>query len=337
MATPFDLTFFEKIGAQAQEYFFQQVLSWTMAVQVVIIVGAILFARHVTRGMNAWFTRLQAQYSSVPELCAELPLLMTFKRVINSFLAFIVVWIAYGIAEHFHWPRDGLYSAGVILMALTLVRLFTGEMTNRFWARILAGLIWLWAILYIFHVIEPWLTLLSHIDFKLGQVRLSLLQISRALPFFLLLYWLAKNLAIIWRFWLAVGSGLSAAMQILMSRLGSIFLYSAAVILVLLLGSKNRLIFWGRGPVVTDSCPLTQTPTPNPLRGVGRGARGESGGPTAPRPSPRVHLFPALSNNIPGTRSHGFRPVQRRPGVGAGFWAAKDLCQPGERLYPPGG
>jgi small-conductance mechanosensitive channel len=233
MATPVDLTFFEKIGAQAQEYFFQQVLSWTMAVQVVIIVGAILLARHVTRGMNAWFTRLQAQYSSVPELCAELPLLMTFKRVINSFLAFIVVWIAYGIAEHFHWPRDGLYSAGVILMALTLVRLFTGEMTNRFWARILAGLIWLWAILYIFHVIEPWLTLLSHIDFKLGQVRLSLLQISRALPFFLLLYWLAKNLAIIWRFWLAVGSGLSAAMQILMSRLGSIFLYSAAVVLVL--------------------------------------------------------------------------------------------------------
>jgi small-conductance mechanosensitive channel len=233
MNTSFDLASLQKIWLLAQEYFFQQVLSWPMAVQIVVIVGAILFARHTTRSMDAWFERLQARCASMPELCAELPLLKTFKRVINSFFAFLLIWIALGIAEHYHWPRDGLYTAGVILLALTLMRLFTEEMKNRFWAKILAGVIWLWAVLYIFHFIEPWLTLLSHIDFNLGQVRISLLQISRALPVLLLLYWLAKNLAIIWRFWLAVGSGLSAAMQILLSRLGSIFLYSAAVVLVL--------------------------------------------------------------------------------------------------------
>jgi small-conductance mechanosensitive channel len=159
--------------------------------------------------------------------------LAVFKRVIRSFLAFIFIWIAYGIAGHFHWPRDGLYTAGVILLALSLVRLFTEEMKNRFWARILAGAIWLWAALYIFHLIEPWLTLLSHITFNLDRVNISLLQITRALPFFLLLYWLSKNLSIIWRSWLAVGSGLSPAIQILLSRLGSIFLYAAAVVLVL--------------------------------------------------------------------------------------------------------
>ena len=233
MATPFDPAFFDQLIHRIQEYFFQQVLSWPMAIQIVVIVGAILLARHATRALDVWFDRLQARCASMPELSAELPLLVTFKRVITSFIAFVLVWIAYGFAGHFHWPREGLYTAGVILMALTLVRLFTGEMKNRFWAGILAGVIWLWAVLYIFHFIEPWLTLLSHIDFHLGQVRLSLLQISRALPVFLLLYWLAKNLAIIWRFWLAVGSGLSAAMQILLSRLGSILLYSTAVVLVL--------------------------------------------------------------------------------------------------------
>ncbi len=233
MATPFDPAFFDQLIHRTQEYFFQQVLSWPMAVQIVVIVGALLLAHHATRALDAWFERLQARCASMPELSAELPLLVTFKRVITSFIAFVLVWIAYGFAGHFHWPREGLYTAGVILMALTLVRLFTGEMKNRFWAGILAGVIWLWAVLYIFHFIEPWLTLLSHIDFHLGQVRLSLLQISRALPVFLLLYWLAKNLAIIWRFWLAVGSGLSAAMQILLSRLGSILLYSTAVVLVL--------------------------------------------------------------------------------------------------------
>ncbi len=233
MATPFDPAFFDQLIHRAQEFFFQQVLSWPMAVQVVVIGGAILLAFRGTRGLNAWFARLQEQSSLPPELQAELPQLTIFKRVIRSFLAFIFIWIAYGIAEHFHWPRDGLYSAGVILMALTLVRLFTEEMTNRFWARILAGAIWLWAALYISHLIEPWLKFLSHISFSLDRVNISLLQISRALPVFLLLYWLSKNLSIIWRLWLAAGSGLSLAVQILLSRLGSIFLFSAAVVLVL--------------------------------------------------------------------------------------------------------
>jgi small-conductance mechanosensitive channel len=233
MATPFDPAIFDKLGSQAQEYFFQQVLSWAMAAQVVVIVGAILLAFRGTRGINAWFARLQEQSSLPPELQAELPRLTIFTRVIRSFLAFIFIWIAYSIAGHYHWPRDGLFTAGIILLALTLVRLFTEEMTNRFWARILAGAIWFWAALYVFHLIEPWLNLLRHIDFNLGQVRVSLFQITRALPWLLLLYWLSKNLSILWRLWLVAGSGLSSAVQILLSRLGSIFLFSASVVLVL--------------------------------------------------------------------------------------------------------
>jgi len=233
MANPFYPAFFDKIGSQARDYLFQHVLSFAMAVQVVVIVGAVLLAHQITRGINAWFARLETTSLSMPDLCAELPLLKTFKRVINSFLAFFFVWIAYGIAGHYHWPRDGLYSAGVILMALTLVRLLTGEMKNRFWARMLAGFLWLLAALYIFHFIEPWLDILRHVSFNLDRVHLTLFQIARAFLFLLLLYWLAKNLAIVWRFYLAAGSGLSPASQILLSRLGSIFLYTASVVLVL--------------------------------------------------------------------------------------------------------
>ena len=233
MATSFDPAFFDKLMSRAQEYFFQHVLSWAMAVQVVVIIGAVLLAHKLTQGINAWFTRLETHCLSMPDLCAELPLLKTFKRVINSFLAFVLIWIAFSIAGHYHWPRDGLYTAGIILMALTLVRLFTREMKNRFWARILAGALWLLAALYIFHLIEPWFKLLRHITFDVARVHLSLFQITRALLVLLLLYWLAKNLAIVWRFWLVVGSGLSPAIQILLSRLGSIFLYTASVILVL--------------------------------------------------------------------------------------------------------
>lgn len=233
MSILFNLASINQLVLQAREYFFLHVLSWAMAGQIVVVGLVLLLANRATQDINAWFTRLKEQCILVPELCADLPLLMICKRIINSFLAFIFIWLTYCIAEHFDWARDGIYTAVVILLALTVTRLFTGAMKNRFWASILAGAIWFWAALYIFHFIDPWLNLLSHIAFKLGQVQISLLKLTRALPIFLALYWLSRNLSLIWKFWLRAGSGLTSAVQILLSRLGSIFLFSASLVLIL--------------------------------------------------------------------------------------------------------
>ncbi len=233
MSSLFDPAQLGKIGSQTQAYFSQQVFSWAMGVQLAVIAAAVLLAHRATRALNAWFARLEEQCASLPDLCAALPLLKTFRRVINAFLAFLVISIAYSTAAHYHWPREGLYTFGALALALALVRLLTGSMQNRFWAGVLAGLIWLWAALYIFHIVEPWIALLDSIDLSLGQVHVSLLHIVRAVPFFLILYWLSRNLAIIWQFWLKVGSGLTPGVQILLSRLGNIFLFAASVVLVL--------------------------------------------------------------------------------------------------------
>jgi len=233
MNTFLDMAPIQKIWLQAQAFFWQQVLSWAMVAQIVVIACAFLLAFHAARAIHAWFDRLQARGSTLPELAGGLPFLPVIKRAIRSFLAFIFVWIAFGVAGHYGWPRGGLYTIGIISLALTLVRLFTGQMQNRFWARVLAGAIWFWAALYITHLIDPWLNLLSHIDFKFGKVHISMLHLARALPIFLLLYWLSRNLSMIWRFWLTAASGLTPTVQIILSRLGSIFLFSASVVLVL--------------------------------------------------------------------------------------------------------
>ena len=233
MGIPFNLGSVNQLVSQAWEYFFLNVLSWAMAAQIVAVGGVLLLANRATQDIEAWFSRLKEQCNLSPELCADLPQLMICKRVINSLLAFILIWITYCIAEHFAWARDGIYTASIILLAFTVMRLITWPMKSRFWASILAGAIWLWATLYIFHLIDPWLNLLSQIAFNLGQVHISLLQLTRALPIFLALYWLSRNLSIIWKFWLRAGSGLTSAVQILLSRLGTIFLFSASVVLVL--------------------------------------------------------------------------------------------------------
>jgi small-conductance mechanosensitive channel len=222
-----------EIWSRAQAYFSGPGVIWALALQSAFIVGVIFLAFKATRGLGAWFSRLHDHYQVLPQVQDELRHLKVFRRVVRSFLVFVLIWVAYGIAGHLHWSRDLLFTGGIIALALTLVRLFTETMTNRLWAGITAALIWLWAALYICRLIERWQALLNNITFNFGQVHVTLLHISRALPFFLVLYWLSKNLSIIWRLWLRTGSGLTPAVQILLSRLGGIFLFSASGALVL--------------------------------------------------------------------------------------------------------
>ncbi|MEW6660145.1 MAG: mechanosensitive ion channel domain-containing protein [Thermodesulfobacteriota bacterium] len=237
MASPFDLAQVDKIGAQAREYFFQNVLSWAMAAQLAVIGCALLLARKVSGAMRAWLTRQQAQYATHPEAGADLAVLLDFVKVIEAFIAFLLVVLAYSIASHFHWPRNELSAVAMLLVALALVRLFTDEMKNRFWAKILATAIWVYALflafLSLFNFLDFWQRFLQEVGFQLGHVHFSLLHVNRAFFLLLALYWLSKNLRIFIHFWLTAKSGLTPATQILLHRLGSIFLFSACVVIVL--------------------------------------------------------------------------------------------------------
>jgi hypothetical protein len=151
---------FQKIWLQVQVYFSQHVLSWAMAAQIVVIGAALLLAYKISGGMRAWLHRQEDQYATHPEIGADLVILLDFVKVIDAFLAFILLAIAYSIADHFNWRQNELFSAGVILIALTLVRLFTDRMKNRFWAKILAMVIWgyafLLACLSLLNLIDIW-------------------------------------------------------------------------------------------------------------------------------------------------------------------------------------
>jgi hypothetical protein len=145
MASPLDLAQIDAIVFQAREYFFQHVLSWAMAAQLAAIGGALLLARQATGAMRAWLTRQQAQFDTHPEAGADLAILLEFVKVIDSFLAFLLVVVAWDIASHFNWTRNEMFIVGIILLALAVTRLFTDKMKNRFWARILASAIWVYA------------------------------------------------------------------------------------------------------------------------------------------------------------------------------------------------
>jgi len=208
-----------------------------MAAQIVVTGGALLLARQISGGMRAWVRRQQEQYATHPEAGADLAILLDFVKVIDAFLAFLLLAIAYSIADHFQWRHNELYAAFVLLVGLTLVRLFTDRMKNRFGAKILAIAIWVYAGLFaslaLFNYIDFWFRFLQGVDFQLGKVHFSLFQVDRALFLVLALYWVSKNLRIFFHFWLTIKSGLTSAVQILLYRLGSILLVSACIVIVL--------------------------------------------------------------------------------------------------------
>jgi len=213
------LDWFQNLWSLAQAYFLQNVLSSAMAVQIAVIAGAILLTHQLSGGMRAWLSRRQAQYETNPEAVTDLATLLTFAKVIDAFLAFLLVVLAYIIADHFSWPRNELFAAGILLIALTLKRLFTDEMRKRFWAKILAMFIWGYAFLLasfsLFDSIDLWQRFLEGVAFQLGQVHISLLQVNRAFFLLLALYWVSKNLRVLSHFWLTAKSELVPAAQIL--------------------------------------------------------------------------------------------------------------------------
>ena len=233
MPVSFDLAAWEKIPSQVQAYFFSQVLSWAMLMQLAVVGCVFLVAYRITLAMYSWCQRQQDQCLAQQKKCDDLTTIITFIKIVRPFLAFLFLAIAWRLAGQFNWPRDGLYTAGIIFLAITLVRFFTGQMQNRFWAKVLMTWFWFLAVLFIFHIIDHFLNFLQSIAFNLGEVQLSLLTIARALVLALTLYWFSRKLLILWHFWLTTKSDLAPAVQILLYKLGGIFLYAASIVAVL--------------------------------------------------------------------------------------------------------
>jgi small-conductance mechanosensitive channel len=233
MGMPFDLAAVNQLGSQARDYFSQHVLTWAMLAQLAVAGGALLLAYKVTKVIRTWINRQQAKCAPLQEICRDLTRLTTFSYVIGPALALLFLWIPYRVAEHFNLPRDGLYTIVICLLALTLIRLLTGQMQNRFWATVITIFFWLQAFLYISHLNEPWLNLMQHIDFQAVKIHISLLTLIRAVVLVLVIYWLARNLLLMLHFWLTVESGLTPAIQILLYKLSVIFIFCFSGFVVL--------------------------------------------------------------------------------------------------------
>src|SRR5208337_725326 len=222
----------EKILPQVQQFLLNQVLTWAMAAQLAAGGFAFLLAHKAAGAFRSWFER-QMALSGLSEESSDLRKTKTFLKVVRSILSVLFLGIVFRLAHHLHWPAEGIETLLFLALALFFVRFLAAPMTNRYWAAILTVVIWLWAIVYVFHAEDIWTKLLTNIYFEIGKVHVSMLTIGRAFVLSLILYWLSKNLLIILNLWLQTGSDLPPANQTLLYKLCTLLLFSGSVVVVL--------------------------------------------------------------------------------------------------------
>ncbi len=215
-----------------QQYFLSNVFTWSVAVQLAICVIAFVLAHKATGAVCSWFGH-QMALSTLSEGCSELQKIRTFLKVIRPLLSVLFLGVALLFAQHFNWPSDCLGLLLTLAFGVFLTRFLATPVKNRYWAGILTATIWLWITLHVFHFLDIWISFLSSIDFTIGGVHVSVLTFARAFFFSLVLYWLSKNLQLIFRIWLQTGSSLPLATQALLNKLSISLLFFTSVVLIL--------------------------------------------------------------------------------------------------------
>ena len=161
-----------------------------MAAQIVAIGCAILLAHKASGAIRAWLTSQQAQYATHPEASTDLAILLNFVKVINTFIAFILVSIAYRIATISTGPGTNC-THGHYFVALTTTATHR-RMKNPFWARILAIAISDWPPSILSISSTPGFVFCNVLIFS-RPCHFSLLHVQRGFFLLLALYWVSEK------------------------------------------------------------------------------------------------------------------------------------------------
>lgn len=169
---------FEAWPAKAMEWVSTRVLAPETALQAVAVALTLVLAFPLSMPMRQ---ALQKRFEGLYRGIGLGPRLMrVFIRQLPYVLALALIWIAWAVNARLG-ADDALFTlASNLLLAWLAIRFATAFVLSRFWARVIALLAWTLAALNILGLLEPALELLDSAALSLGNVRISLLVVAKA-------------------------------------------------------------------------------------------------------------------------------------------------------------
>lgn len=230
MDTVTDTASIERIWPQVWEWIVTQVLVWSAAAQVAALVlgfgAALLLAPPATR--------LVARVIGHPRFPKWLgAIARSVQSLAFPILWLVVLWFAVFAAAEAGWPYRIVESGVSLLTAWVVIRFASGFIRDPSWSRAVAVCAWSLAALNLLGLLGPAIDVLDSMALQLGDIRVSVLGILRAVAVLVVMLWLAGLASRLLETRLRGVTGLSPSARVLLGKFTRVALITIACIAAL--------------------------------------------------------------------------------------------------------
>lgn len=221
MSDLINLDFFRNLVIDANIWIASEVITVAALWQAGVILITLFIAKLLTPPCRSCLERLSINVvddSKLRIVCT------TFISVITPTIWVLLLWGAVEIADTTYWPNK-LISIVVSAVNAVIIIIFVAKFVNiKAYVKLFAIIISLIAILNIFDLLHPALNLLDGISVQIGEVKLTVLSVSKGLFYLIVLLWLANLFSRIIERKINSLPSLTPSVQVLLTKFIKIFL-----------------------------------------------------------------------------------------------------------------
>ncbi|MDG2313435.1 MAG: mechanosensitive ion channel [Alphaproteobacteria bacterium] len=221
MSDLINLNFFRNLVIDANIWIASEVITVAALWQAGVILITLFIAKLLTPPCRSCLERLSINVvddSKLRIVCT------TFISVITPTIWVLLLWGAVEVADTTYWPNK-LISIVVSAVNAVIIIIFVAKFVNiKAYVKLFAIIISLIAILNIFDLLHPALNLLDGISVQIGEVKLTVLSVSKGLFYLIVLLWLANLFSRIIERKINSLPSLTPSVQVLLTKFIKIFL-----------------------------------------------------------------------------------------------------------------
>jgi small-conductance mechanosensitive channel len=221
MSDLINLDFFRNLVIDANIWIASEVITVAALWQAGVILITLFIAKLLTPPCRSCLERLSINVvddSKLRIVCT------TFISVITPTIWVLLLWGAVEVADTTYWPNK-LISIVVSAVNAVIIIIFVAKFVNiKAYVKLFAIIISLIAILNIFDLLHPALNLLDGISVQIGEVKLTVLSVSKGLFYLIVLLWLANLFSRIIERKINSLPSLTPSVQVLLTKFIKIFL-----------------------------------------------------------------------------------------------------------------
>lgn len=198
--------------------------------QILAVIGGLLVAYFTRRQLKNALLSLQGHFPPRSPFARGLEILAGLSLpLIWLAIEFAILAIFQGVGP----PSHIISAICSLLVAWIVINVVTSLAENKIWARLVAFCAWTIAALNILGLLTPTLVFLENLAFNLGDTRISMLGVAKAVVAGIIVFWITFGLSRFLEARIHKSRALTPSVQVLTAKLVRVGLISAAVLIIL--------------------------------------------------------------------------------------------------------